>query len=567
VRLLSSSRLRWYLLAGLWIALLVLGTGGFVQQAHDAHLSRSTLDTLYLTAQLATLDYQGGDEALNWRLQIARFVAPMMAATTLLQTASVVFRDQFARARLRFFRNHVIVCGLGGAGSRLAIALSRAGHDVVGVEKDASASGVEALRAQNVVVVVGDATDRDVLRAARLGRAARAVALCGTDATNVAVASAVRGAIGRRTIGTALRCSVHLTDAELTVLLRAGELTGAGSTRVDFFNLHERAARAWLGEHPPFGDGSRPPHLVVLGLGQLGRSLVVAAAQRWCDQGEGPLRITMVDRSATGRWHALRLQHPALAEVVDASTLDIDLEAPTAAGARLFSAVLDESSATSVAVAFEDESLALSTALLVHQVLRSPGVPIVVRTNADSGLGALVTPDDGSTRAPFPGLAVFPFLDKACTPAIVEGGLREQLARAIHEDYLGRAGAGEGLRRPWDELDDEQRESSRRAADGIIDGMDEIGFDLVPLRRWGGDDIAFESSALERLARREHERWMTERAAAGWTHGEVRDDQRKQNPLLVPWDELAEPAKESNRQAAQALPSMLARAGFEPVPR
>jgi hypothetical protein len=190
-----------------------------------------------------------------------------------------------------------------------------------------------------------------------------------------------------------------------------------------------------------------------------------------------------------------------------------------------------------------------------------------VRTNADSGLGALVTPDDGSTRVPFPGLAVFPFLDKACTPAIVEGGLREQLARAIHEDYLGRAGAGDGLRRPWDELDDEQRESSRRAADGIIDGMDEIGFDLVPLRRWGGDDVAFEPSALDRLARREHERWMTERTAAGWTHGEVRDDQRKQNPLLVPWDELAEPAKESNRQAAQALPSMLARAGFEPVPR
>ena len=36
MRLLSSSRGRWYLLAALWAALLILGTGGFVQQAAEA---------------------------------------------------------------------------------------------------------------------------------------------------------------------------------------------------------------------------------------------------------------------------------------------------------------------------------------------------------------------------------------------------------------------------------------------------------------------------------------------------------------------------------------------------
>jgi hypothetical protein len=567
VRLLNSARARWYLLAALWAALLILGTGGFVQQAAEAGLERSTLDTLYLTVQLAALDYGGGDDALNWRLEVARFVAPMMAATTLLQTATVVFRDQFARLRLRFLRHHIIVCGLGGAGSRLAVALANAGHDVVGVEKSPTAPGIGVLRSHDVPVVVGDATDADLLRATRINRASRVVATCGPDANNVAVAATVREVSADRRARTALRCSVHLQDTELVGLLRAGELLGAGNVRTEFFNLHERAARSWLAEHPPFGDGTRTPHVVVIGLGQLGRSLVVAAGQRWSDAHEGAVRVTLVDRAATGRWHALRLQHPALPDVVDGHPLDIDLEEPSGDVVEAFTAGLHEAQPTSVAIAFEDESLALSTALLVHRVLRDPGVEIVVRTDADTGLGALVAPSGEPDKVPFPGLSVFPFLDKACTPAVVEGGIREQLARAIHEDHLSRTGVGDGLRRPWEQLDDEQRESSRRAADGIVDAMRELGFDLVPLRHWGGDAVELLSADLKKLARWEHERWCAERAAAGWTYGPERDNELKRNPLLVPWEELPPDAKTSNVEAARALPGMLARAGFELVNR
>ncbi len=95
MKLLSSSRNRWLLLAALWVVLLVLGIGGFLQQSSDADLHRTFLDNLYLTLQLAALDYGGGDEALNWRLQVARFAAPVMAASTVLLTASLVFVEQY----------------------------------------------------------------------------------------------------------------------------------------------------------------------------------------------------------------------------------------------------------------------------------------------------------------------------------------------------------------------------------------------------------------------------------------------------------------------------------------
>lgn len=562
---LDSPRQRWYLLAFAWVVLLVLGMGGFIQQAHDGNFSRSTLDTLYLTVQLATLEYEGGDTDLNWRLEVARFVAPLIAAGTVLQTASVILRDQFMRWRLRFLKGHLVVAGLGAAGSRLAVALQQEGHQVVGVESDAAAPGLAVAKEHDIPVLVGDATDPEVLAAVRVDRAARLVVLCAADATNVSVGATVREV--PRTAGRPpLRCSVHLTDAELCALLRGGDLGGQGGVRTDFFNLHERAARAWLGEIDAFGDGQRPPHPCVLGLGQLGRSLVVAAAQRWCEAGEGPLRLTLVDREATGRWHALRLQHPALADAADAFCLDLDLEAPSAEAADAFRTLLASEPPTSVAVAFEDESLALSSALFVHQVLRDPSIPIVVRTDADAGLGGLVSPPGEGAEPPFPGLSLFPFLDRACTPEIVEGGVREQLARAMHEDHVARTGGGAGLHRPWEELSDEERESSRAAADAIISGLATVGYELVPLRRWGGAAVELDPAQIDQLAAREHQRWFDERTAAGWTYAPERDDARKHNPLLLPWDQLDDAAKTWNLQAVANWPAMLARASFELSP-
>ena len=97
---LGSARQRWWLLAVAWLTLLVLGIGGFIQQSEELGNSTSFLDNLYFTLQLAALDFGGDSDAMNWRLQVARFVAPIIAAGTLLQSASVVFREQFAGSGL-----------------------------------------------------------------------------------------------------------------------------------------------------------------------------------------------------------------------------------------------------------------------------------------------------------------------------------------------------------------------------------------------------------------------------------------------------------------------------------
>ena len=571
----SNARKRWFTIAALWIVLLVLASGGFRQQSDEGGLGHSNLDICYLIFQLITLQYNGADAVLNWRLEIARFLAPAMAFGTVLQSASLVFADEFRRLRLQYARNHTVVCGLGDVGTRLAQAFTANGERVVAIEADATCSGIASAKAGGVTVLIGDATDLALLRAARVGRASRLVAVCGNDATNVQIASHAVEVVGQRD-GKALRCAVHLEDAELATLLRGADLTSHGSTRMSFFNTHERAARALLGEHRPFAGADdrvlrRASHIVLFGLGQLGRSLVVNLARHWAEIDEDePMRITIVDDAANGRWEALRLEHPALATACDASLIDFDFKAPTAASLNALRRVFDDERPTWVVIAHVDESLALSTAFFLTQSLGVRNLPIIVRTRTAVGLGALLLPG-GSSDDSFSSMRAFPFLDRTCTIDAVEAGVREQLAQAVHDDYRNHLEASAdgapvtALDRRWAELDDDERDLSRRRVDGIIGDLASIGCELVPLRRWGAPRTTFAEHEVELLAAREHERWRTDRIAAGWSYGEVRDDAAKKNPLLVPWTDVTDGTRASNLEAARALPMMLARAGFEPI--
>ena len=186
-----------------------------------------------------------------------------------------------------------------------------------------------------------------------------------------------------------------------------------------------------------------------------------------------------------------------------------------------------------------------------------------------TGLGTLLDPGFGADNA-FPGVRVFPLLDRACTVESLDGGIREQLAEAVHEDYLAGLPADTprgGLQRPWAELGDDEREPSRRRVDGIVDDLAAVGCELAPLRRWGVPSLVLTEAEELALAEREHQRWFDDRTAAGWTYGAERDDAARHNPLLLPWSQLPDAARQANVAAVHALQPMLARSGFEVVRR
>jgi hypothetical protein len=75
--------------------------------------------------------------------------------------------------------------------------------------------------------------------------------------------------------------------------------------------------------------------------------------------------------------------------------------------------------------------------------------------------------------------------------------------------------------------------------------------------------FTFSDEEVQRLARREHERRVSERAAQGVTHGTGLDG--RPAPGLAPWEHLPDEARARYADAVRRLPVLLARVGFQVV--
>jgi hypothetical protein len=115
--------------------------------------------------------------------------------------------------------------------------------------------------------------------------------------------------------------------------------------------------------------------------------------------------------------------------------------------------------------------------------------------------------------------------------------------------------------KPWPELPEHFKMSSRREADHLAIKLAQAGLSLAAAEHPVALDLTEEE--IEVLARLEHRRWMIERRLRGWRPGAERDDMRRINPYLVDWEALPDNIRRGNRASISALPRMLVQAGME----
>jgi voltage-gated potassium channel Kch len=471
--------------------------------------------------------------------------------------------DRLDALRVRMLRDHVVICGLGETGALLAQAFRREGYPVLALEKAEDNPHVAAAREAGAAVLVGDATRPEVLGRARLEQAKHVVMVAGRDATNVEIAAQARALSrgGGRTLG----ASAHIDNRDLWYAVRSWDIGTADRFRLEFFNLTELGARALLARFSPFSlDGGRTPHVLIVGLNALTEHLIGHLVRQWQDvdgASRPTLPIAVVDPAPGSAVRDLHHRHPGLATLASVAVHEIDLRSSEFERAPFLFDSDRRCVITAAYVCVSDEGLALASALLLLNHLRQYNVPVVVCMSREAGLAALLRAVD-SQGSGVEHLRVFSLLDQACRPEFVLRGVNEVLARALHQDYLLRASTDHNPAAvPWDDLPLELKEANRTQADHIAVKLEAAGCHLVPLTAIERNTFAFTPAEVERLAEMEHERWLAERRALGWTAG-PRDLQKKTNPNLVPWAELDDTAREMNRSSVRQLPLFLNRAGF-----
>jgi hypothetical protein len=220
-------------------------------------------------------------------------------------------------------------------------------------------------------------------------------------------------------------------------------------------------------------------------------------------------------------------------------------------------------------ICHDDEVRAIRDALDSAAIWHELPERIIVRLNQFADLGAAFRDGTGHDRLfdTLGGRLYVVDVTEACCSQVTAGrDFSELLARGIHDHYLRQRvadgvglGSGPSVVR-WHELPEEYQAENRAQAADLVGTLVDIGCTFVPRAETNGR-FALADHEIERLALREHDRWVRERRARGWLYGPRRDERRRHHPDLVSWDSLPESARDKDRQAVVALPGVLADVG------
>jgi hypothetical protein len=153
-------------------------------------------------------------------------------------------------------------------------------------------------------------------------------------------------------------------------------------------------------------------------------------------------------------------------------------------------------------------------------------------------------------------------------PMSTQNDRREIIARAFHaryrENQRGIKPSDDPVMQPWEALPEHVRESNLQSADDIEITLKSIGCAVRPASSQPPVRFKFTKEEVDIMAPLVHDLWVAERRRAGWVYGPERDIDRKITPYLnTPYADLAPDIKELDRQAARAIPEVLAAAELE----
>jgi len=597
------NRIRLYWLPCAFVLILALGTAGFLIPGETPR-GLPFLDAFYHALQLFALEYPD-DHPANNLLQIARFAAAAFSTLTVLGLL-VPWLVRWALLNLQALRPmRAVVLGYGPAGQALARELrSRRGDRfaVTAVRRGVAPEHMVRARRDGVLLIEGDPSDPRVHHRIRLTQARKIFAALEDDMHTLDAAEAARRAVG----GGKAEVVALVSDPDIAAALAESSPRGfLGGADIRGYSLPQEAAQSLIADarfdRVALEAGQKRVHLVVLGCGAQGESVVVETLLTAWRVGLEPPRITIFDREIETVEARFRRRSPAL--FIDPEESG---RLPEAARPKLVFRALDieridfgrdqiiadlcgdAAGVTAWVFSASEDALNLRGALALHTAMlrrQRAAAPIHVRIwNRHAG-------DTPMLSRPHISIAqTFGSYENAIATTLACDLDPDKAAKALHAQYRKTGGR---MREedasftfsdsPWDELSETFKAANRRLHRHAVMKLEDLNaqwrrqglalpvvdaelreshlrleerFDYgriesgpLPQIWWRGDkqpelqpgDVE-RANRIKNVAIVEHNRWTVDRAVDGWRPTSdlfpERDNERRVHPYMHGWNTL-----------------------------
>lgn len=183
-----------------YMTVITISTVGF-KEVRELSPAGQVFTSFYIIFNLLTIAY----------------VISVVSAYVFEGQLQAIFKYYMINQDLKKMANHIIVCGYGRNGSRASFELLAAHETVVAIEANRQLVKTKALTTKNLIMLLGDATQDEVLQKAGIARAKAVITTLPKDADNVFVVLTAREL--NKTVRIISRASEKNTEAKL---LRAG---------------------------------------------------------------------------------------------------------------------------------------------------------------------------------------------------------------------------------------------------------------------------------------------------------------------------------------------------------
>ena len=569
---------------------VALGALGF-QEYFDRSGQETTVFTcLYLSLQLFVLNSGGVIGKVPLPLEIARFLAPALTAGGIFLAIWEPFYRNYLLFRIRFWKNHLIVCGLSKKAELLIedfIREVKGTPKIVLIDQNENHASLLNLRKKGVIILLGNATNEEELLKANLLHAKYILALTRDEKTNIQIAQQVTRLYDQHP-------EKILPDSTLQVILHVDDFYSenifkefhekavpeiaahrpAGS-KLDYhvFSIFQLAATYLVDHFSPdqyvsYRDDRDPPaHVLILGDTLSAEFLILEAAQMYHFANLKKTNVTVVSDDIVRIQTKMESLYPSLPETVVIRYLT---------HVQFFSdqcPVRCEEIAVCF-VALDDDAKSIYFSRKLRQFIYAR-VQLVKKKNhgtADTAIGDFSRPPikvllprttalihifgDIREEMKLMDIELMNMDHQLCNKKTIVDDRKSEdfIAQHIHYEWAKNKAAKDNLRigsmrDEWDDLKDAQKDSNRLPARHLNIKLRYVHAKFTD--QADGEDWDIESlneDNWDRIARMEHNRWMAEKYLTGYVYIDDVPDKTLKKVLnqtlkchsdLVPFDQLS----------------------------